>query len=128
MSDYQDSKFYPEALKVCPWRETDHLGERRDNVCVWCEGYVAGAEQGHEVQVALEAQLERAKKIEEAAKGADLYCQDEFNRKCNITCLDIKTDFEEEHPGLTYGDELCDHCALAAALTPDPAPKEASDG
>ena len=46
--DYQKSKFYAESLKVCPWKDTDHMGERLHNYCTWCEGYVAGAESREE--------------------------------------------------------------------------------
>lgn len=42
--DYQESRFYENSLELCPWKDTDHMGERRDNYCTWCEGFVAGAE------------------------------------------------------------------------------------
>jgi hypothetical protein len=44
LDDYQQSRFYEKSLEVCPWRNTDHMGERIHNYCTWCEGFVAGAE------------------------------------------------------------------------------------
>lgn len=48
VEDYQQSEFYSSSLKICPWKDTDHMGERLHNYCTWCEGYVAGAESREE--------------------------------------------------------------------------------
>ena len=45
MSAYDDllklsAPVVEEAIEACPWRDTDHLGERRYNYCTWCDGYV----------------------------------------------------------------------------------------
>ena len=68
--DYRESRYYGNALEVCPWKDTDHLGERRDNYCTWCEGWVAGREmQGRENQQ-LRALLET---VRVAAKTYEAY-------------------------------------------------------
>lgn len=66
--------------------------------------------------------LERAKKIEDAARGADLKCQVYGDQ--DLTCIEYRNDFIEEQ-GFTpteWDEPLCDHCSIYAALTPDPAP------